>query len=110
MKNSFRVVKKELDKIFKFPRMIFTSLILPGLILFLIYAFMGAGINSLIDDTIEEESKIYVVNFPDSLEFVFEVDLDMNFEIIKAEEGELEELKQKVLDGEIEDRKSTRLN
>lgn len=102
MKNSFRVVKKELDKIFKFPRMIFTSLILPGLILFLIYAFMGAGINSMIDDTIEEESKIYVVNFPDSLEFVFEVDLDMNFEIIKAEDGELEELKQKVLDGEID--------
>lgn len=102
MKNAFKVVKKELDKIFKFPRMIFTSLVLPGLMLFLIYAFIGAGFNSFVGETVEHISQIYVVNFPESLKFAYNLADEMKITIYEMPEEKLEELKERVQNNEID--------
>lgn len=101
MKNIFRIVKKELDKIFKFPRTVFTTLLLPGLVLFIIYAIIGSGFNTLSSTSEKQNSFIYVINSPESLQTVYEQTKSFNVDLIKANKDELEELKQKVINGEI---------
>lgn len=64
MKNVQRIIKKEMDKIFKFPRIIFSTIILPGLLIFGIYAFMGMSMNKEVDKQIEYRSNIYFINSP----------------------------------------------
>lgn len=101
MKNIFKVVKKELDKIFKFPRQIFTTLILPGLILFLIYALIGTGLDATVDKTEEVNSIIHVINSPESFEFAYGIADKNKVDLTKRDTSELENLKQAVLNGEI---------
>ena len=61
MKNILNIVKKEMDKIFKYPRMIFTTLIMPGLLIFLMYTFMGTSASSMSKEA-NKASKILVVH------------------------------------------------
>lgn len=68
MKSIGHIIKKELDKIFKFPRMIFSTLILPGLLIFGIYAFMGQSLSGEVSKANEYQNKIAIVNIPDSFE------------------------------------------
>ncbi len=102
MKNVFRVAKKELDKIFRFPRTIFTTLILPGLMLFLIYAFIGNSFGKMADDAEAKQSVIYLLNMPESLS---DLDLDLeelNIAIEETDEDNEEELSNLILDGNID--------
>ena len=46
MKHAFNIVRKELDKIFRNPRLIFSTFILPGLLIFVIYSVLGKTLNS----------------------------------------------------------------
>jgi len=66
MKNIRGVMKKDLDKIFRFPSAIFSTIILPGLILFLMYAVMGTSLQSIVGEDEEYYSKIILVNMPES--------------------------------------------
>lgn len=100
--NIFKIVKKELDKIFKFPRQIFTTLLLPGLILFVIYAFLGIGMDSMIKGEEEVNSVIYVINSPESLESVYPVASTYKVDLKKADKNELASLKDLVLNGEAQ--------
>jgi len=102
MKNAFRIVKKELDKIFKFPRTIFTTLILPGLLLFSIYGFIGLGLKSVGTEPEEYKSIIYVINAPNSLNFAFSDDLDLDVDLINGFNDKISEYKQWLLDGTID--------
>ena len=69
MKNFFRIMKKELFRVFKDPRMIIV-LILPGVMIFALYSFMGNVFNS--NQTDEEKAMadtyiVYTVNMPEEL-------------------------------------------
>lgn len=66
MKNVYGIIKKELDKIFKFPRMIFSTLALPGLLIFFIYAIMGQSFTEQSNTIEEHQTIINVVNMPES--------------------------------------------
>ena len=66
MKHALNIVRKELDKIFRNPRLIFSTFILPGLLIFVIYSVLGKTLNSQVQKANEHMSKIYVVNGPDS--------------------------------------------
>jgi sodium transport system permease protein len=69
MNDVFKIFKKEMDKIFRFPRMIFTSLLLPGFMIFIIYAFIGQGLQAEMDRTEEYIGSVVIINAPDSLDF-----------------------------------------
>lgn len=99
--NIFRIVKKELDKIFKFPRQIITAFILPGLLLFLIYAFIGVGLSSVMEEGEEQASIIYVINSPESLESIYSIASSLKVDLRKEDVSELNNLKQAVLNEEI---------
>lgn len=58
MSNIFRIMKKELDKIFLDKRLIFTTFIMPALIVFLIYSCMGFITKNAQDGAQQKESVV----------------------------------------------------
>lgn len=66
MKGWFPVFKKELLRFFKDKRMIIGTLILPGLLIYLVYSFMGDGMRGLIGGE-ERTPTAYVQNLPEQL-------------------------------------------
>lgn len=93
MKNIVRIFKKEFDKIFKFPRMIFSTLILPGLLIFLIYAFIGQSLQGEMDKMQAHESIVHIINIPDSFEFAYGLAEDYKINFTKSTEADVESLK-----------------
>lgn len=101
MKNIWGVVRKDLDKIFKFPGAFFSTIILPGLILFIIYAFMGSSFGGLISGDENYFSKVTVVNAPVSFQEYINMDEEFKIEynIITNGNFNLAEERQKLSDG-----------
>lgn len=68
MKNSIMtVMKKEFTRFFTDRRMVLTTLIMPGLMIYLLYSFMGSGLSSQFGSSEDHVTSIYVENLPDSL-------------------------------------------
>lgn len=65
------VMKKEFSRFFGDKRMVFSTLILPALMIYVMYSFMGDGL--MTQFTVEEDyvSPIYVYNMPDTMKPVF---------------------------------------
>lgn len=66
MKNILNIVKKELDKIFKSPRLIFSTFLLSPLLLFIIYSTMGDMMTKEMEKTMSEPSNIGIINVSES--------------------------------------------
>lgn len=66
MRNIWIVMKKELARVFKDKKLIFTTLIMPGLLLYIIYSFMGLGVGKMVEP--EEHYVIYHHNLPEDLQ------------------------------------------
>ena len=60
------IIKKELDKVFKNPRLFITTFIMPGILIFAIYATMGNLANSELEKAVNNTSNIYVVDVSQS--------------------------------------------
>lgn len=67
MKSILNIVKKELDKVFKNPRTLFASVLLPGVMIFLIYSFMGNTAKKEADKMNKEEKIIVFYNASDEV-------------------------------------------
>ena len=99
MKNSILVIfKKELARFFGDKRLFFTTVLLPGLVIFIMYSIMGDTMSS----TFGSEDKVFDVaaaNIPLSLQSAFESD---QYNIINYEIGDIEKIKSKIADKEYE--------
>lgn len=62
------IMKKELARFFGDSRMVMTTILLPGLVIFLMYNFMGDAISSQVSVDEEYQMKIAAVNLPPSIE------------------------------------------
>ena len=62
MKDMLTIIKKELYRVFKDPKLVLTMFILPGLMIFGLYALMGNAMDSLMSGSEEKELTIYYVN------------------------------------------------
>ncbi|MGD9604859.1 MAG: ABC transporter permease [Bacilli bacterium] len=102
MSDVFKIFKKEMDKIFRFPRMIFTSLLLPGFMIFIIYAFIGQGMQAELDRTEEYIGQITIINVPDSLDFAFNNASTFKLVFEEKPESELNSLIELVKAGTID--------
>lgn len=91
------VMKKEFSRFFGDRRLVFSTLILPALMIYVLYSFMGDGLMNSFSVDEKYVSKVYVVNEPDSLKPVFD---QMAIEIQEPES--IEVMKQKVQDKEID--------
>ena len=65
MKGWLTIFKKELTRFFKDKRMVISTLLLPGLMIYLVYSLMGSGMGGLFGDK-EHTPTAYVVNSPTS--------------------------------------------
>ena len=97
MKNgAFVVFKKELARFFGDKRLLFTSVIMPGLLIYFIYTVMGNSLASMLDEK-TSSFKAAAVNMPQSISAQLS---EMNFEIDDIEASGIDNAKQRVTDGD----------
>lgn len=60
--NVFTIIKKELARFFKDPRLLITTLILPGLMIYVMYSFMGDGLTTQFTTPEEYVYRVDAVN------------------------------------------------
>lgn len=99
MKNISLIVKKDLDKIFKFPRMLFTTILLPGLIIFIVYGIMGSAITSMEENVEAHNSIIYIINEDEEYLKMFE---SINNYEIKKDNSNTNEIKKYIDEGTVD--------
>lgn len=67
----FTVFKKELKRFFNDRRMLISTILLPGIMIFVMYSFMGSAMTDLIGNE-EAVYNICAVNIPSSVKVIFE--------------------------------------
>ena len=65
--NTLTIIKKEFARFFGDRQLVFTAVIMPGLLIYLIYSLMGTGINSMISDSENQQMTLQVENMPESM-------------------------------------------
>lgn len=65
--NIFTIMRKEFARFFGDKRLVITTLILPGLLIYVIYSFMGSGMESVFMPSDDEPTEIYAVNMPSTV-------------------------------------------
>ncbi len=68
MKNVLTIVKKELTRFFKDKRLLITTLILPAVLIYVLYSFMGTAIFSQLNNSDEYVPLVYVNDIPNSID------------------------------------------
>ncbi len=68
MNHIFVVIKKELARFFGDKRMVFTTILMPGLMIYMMYTLMGDGMMKTMTTPEDYVSKAYVQNMPAELE------------------------------------------
>lgn len=91
MNNSIlTIIKKEFARFFGDKRMVFTTIIMPGLLIYLIYSFMGDGLKDTFAPDEGYRAKVYVQNMPETVQPIFD-SLDMD--ITNADNMNVDSLK-----------------
>lgn len=68
--NIWTVMKKEFTRFFTDKRMVLTTLIMPGLMIYFLYTFMGNGITSQFETSEDEVFTVYTENLPEQIEAI----------------------------------------
>lgn len=94
----FSVFKKEMARFFGDKRLFFSTVILPGLMIYLVYSVMGTAMDSMFDME-EKVYKIAAANMPSAYEDMLS---EESFEIEKISADDLEDYKTRLSDKEID--------
>jgi len=93
------IIQKELRRFFTDRRIVLTTVVLPGLMIFLVYSFIGQAVSSSFSVSSDYEPKVYAVNLPNSLAAVTPQS-GMQFEQIST--TEIEAVKEQVASKEAD--------
>lgn len=94
--NIWAVARKEFARFFRDPKMVFGTLLLPGLLIYVLYSIMGDGIMEQFTAEDTEPAAVYVENEPASLkEALGALSFQMLSQEGKTEEGLKEEIQNK---------------
>jgi len=69
--NTWTIIKKEFARFFGDRQLLFTTVIMPGLLIYIIYSLMGTGIQSMITKGADEVVMLRVENMPESMAPLF---------------------------------------
>ena len=97
--NMLAIIKKEFARFFGDKRMVFTTIIMPGLLIYLIYSFMGDGLANTFATDENYRAKVYVQNMPLSMQPMFD---SLQMDITDATDMDAESLKPLVENKKIE--------
>lgn len=81
------IFRKELARFFGDKRMAFTTILLPGLLIFFLYSFMGSALSNQFSVDEDYVPTVHVVNLPDSVAALAEPS-GMEFVEVSAQEAE----------------------
>ena len=70
--NITTIIKKEFARFFGDKRMVFTTVIMPGLLIYIIYSFVVGGIRDTFESDKDYRPKVYVQQMPQLLQPMFE--------------------------------------
>lgn len=98
-KDMFTIIRKEFARFFGDKRMLISTVLLPGLMIYVIYSFMGEGMMKefMTDDSYV--AKAYVQNMPEELSPAL---TGLSAEWIEVSESEIEETKTKLQEKEAD--------
>ena len=65
--NTLTIIKKEFARFFGDKQLLFTAVIMPGLLLYLIYTFMGSGMSRMATEGVDDLVVVRVENLPESV-------------------------------------------
>ena len=80
--NTLTIIKKEFARFFGDRQLIFTAIIMPGLLIYLIYSFMGSGISSMVTEGMDDNVTLRVENMPQALAPMFDGADSMNITVL----------------------------
>lgn len=92
MNNIFTIMKKELFRYFTDRRMLFTTILLPGLMIYIVYSFMGNAMSSQFNVADDYKTSVYAIDVPESLKTVFD---SMNLDCLDTEKS-IDEMKMQI--------------
>lgn len=99
MKNNiYTIFRKEMARFFRDKRLVITTLLLPGIMIFIMYSFMGNMMRQQFSVADDYVAKVYVKNLPESVDGK----LDKQMLEVKSVEGDLEAGKKLVAEKEID--------
>lgn len=102
MKNILAIIKKELKRFFTDYRMVL-SLILPGLMIFIIYNIMGNVIGKMTSVNQDYEYKVVVLNEPVELKDVISVSLkELEVKINYLDDTNIDEIKNNITNEDVD--------
>lgn len=99
VKKIFAIIKKELFRVFKDKRLVFTTILMPGLMIFLLYSIMGEAMTSL--STPDVESEIVVINNYQLFDTILS-NTDFKYNLVDGNIESLEQYKENLYDGDID--------
>ena len=97
--NILTIVKKEFARFFGDKRLVFTTVIMPGLLIYVIYTFMLGGIRDTFEADKDYQAKVYVQNMPESVQPMFE---GLGMDISNADDTDIESIKSLIENKEVE--------
>lgn len=101
MRNIKTIVFKEFARFFKDPRLVITTLLLPGLMIFTLYSVMGPALNASIVGDEDYVANAYVVNYPETITAALEAS-GLKIDFTEITEAEIESVKQEITDKDID--------
>jgi len=101
-RNLLTIIKKELKRVFDDKRLVFTAMILPAISIAIIYSIMGMMISGMIEDIETHQPVAYIENAPESFIEFINSDSYNNSINFSEFEGDMEEVKAKIREGEVD--------
>ena len=102
MKNNLMtIIKKELARFFGDKRMVFTTILMPGLLIYIMYSFMGSGLTSKFEADEDYTYRIYAENMPSTVSSMIKGS-DINVEYLDRDGVSEADMKQAVTDKDAE--------
>lgn len=97
--NITTIIKKEFARFFGDKRMVFTTVIMPGLLIYIIYSFVVGGIRDTFESDKDYRPKVYVQQMPQLLQPMFEA---LEMDITDATTTDIESIKPLIENKDIE--------
>lgn len=92
-------MKKEFTRFFTDKRMVLTTIFLPGIMIYLLYTFMGSGLSGQLEQSEDFKPVVYVENLPESVKTVVSQGDLMELKEVSNEKDE-KDVKEKISDGD----------
>jgi sodium transport system permease protein len=99
--NVWTVARKEFARFFGDRRVVITTRLVPGLLIYVIYSFMGDALGNMFSVSEDYRPAVYAVNMPASI-LPLALSEEMNFEVTNISAGEIASAKEKITAKELD--------